>query len=242
LFLAGVRDGFDDWPGDETLKQARIVAVTAERQAGIPESFFELRQTFAEPCVEHWKIPSPFILPLHRELRTLGVEINDFSFNKDAANVGDLHLNVTIRKMNAAVRIGLDTVTYIAANPSWDKATELVTLFDKLSELLSRLIGSIPASQKSTLALHVSPGSADFEVKTRQLIASDLGSGSIFCGISVHRPDSALIIDKSLKYDGAAFIRLERIFGGDTAIAEIAAATYEDELKALRLLGIPAIP
>jgi hypothetical protein len=54
---------------------------------------------------------------LYPTLRPAGVELADFSFNKDAANIGETYLNVAVKKLNSAIRIGLDQITYIAVNP-----------------------------------------------------------------------------------------------------------------------------
>jgi hypothetical protein len=140
------------------------------------------------------------------------------------------------------VRISLETITFIAANPNWAMVPELVRVFDQTSEIFCGLVNAAPVSQKSTLALHVSPGAVDFREGTSRLISGDLAGEALFCGISVHRTDRTLVIDKSLKHDGAAYIRLERSFSGDSAIADIASSLYEDEVAALHLLGIPGVP
>lgn len=208
----------------------------------IPESFFEHRQFFADPWVEQWTTPNPFILPVLETLRPIGVELTDFSFNKESAIVGETYLNVSIRKLNAAVRIGLDTVTYIAANPSWEMAPELVSLFDQISERIRGLLRALPQSQHATLAFHVTPGATDFALRTGSLVNKDALGECLFYGVSLHRREGALVIDKSLRYEGAAFVRLERRFSGDAMLAEVASRLLEDELAALRLLGIQEVP
>jgi len=211
-------------------------------QLQIPESFLEHRQRFAEPWIERWTTPTVFISPLVSPLRAAGVELSDFSFNKDAANVGDLYLNVAIRRLNAAVRIGLDTVTFIVANPSWEAAPRLVAVFDQVSGEIRNVVGASPKSQEATLAFHVSPGSLDFGKITTSLVSANLVGNCLFCGVSLHKADGTLLIDKSLRYEGAAFVRLQRTFAGDALFADIAARLYEDEIAALRLLGLSEIP
>jgi hypothetical protein len=204
----------------------------------IPESFFEHRQFFTEPWVERWTIPNPFISALLAPLRPLGVGLADFSFNKDPANVGETYLNISIRGLNAVVRIGLDTVTFIAANPDWEMAPQFVPIFDQISERVRGLLGIAPKSQEATLAFHVTPGASDFRQATASLVNRNVVGECHFYGVSLHRGDGALIIDRSLRYEGAAFVRLQRIFDGDTRFTEVASRLYEDEVAALRLLGI----
>jgi hypothetical protein len=210
-------------------------------QTSVPESFLEHRQIFDEPWIDKWIVPNPFILAMVGPLRAEGVELADFSFNKDASNVGENYLNVAIRKLNAAVRIAVDNVTFIAANPDWEMAPQLARIFDHVTDLVRLVVGREATSQSTTLALHVNPGAVDFKLKSAMLIDPKLSMNAEFCGISVHRRDSTLIIDKSLKYPGAAFVRLQRLFGGNVDFSGIAKQMYEDEVAALRLLGLTAI-
>jgi hypothetical protein len=207
----------------------------------IPESFLEHRQFFSNPWVERWVVPNPFISALVLPLRAVGVELSDLSFNKDAANIGDLYLNISIRRLNAAVRIGLDTVTFIAANPDWGIAPQLVAVFDQISGQIHNVVEVSPKSQEATLAFHVSPGTEDFGKITASLVNGNVVGECLFCGISLYRSDGALVIDKSLRYEGAAFVRLQRRFAGDALLADVAAQLYEDEAAALRLLGITEV-
>ena len=140
------------------------------------------------------------------------------------------------------MRVGLDTLTFIVANPVWEKATELASVFDRMSVAAHEVVGSMPARQEAILAFHVTPGTADFAKATSALVDVSTVGKSLFYGISLHRSDGTLVIDKSLKYEGAAFVRLQRQFSGDASFSEVALRLYEDEVSALRLLGIPGVP
>ena len=185
--------------------------------------------------------PNPFISALFGLLRTIGVELTDFSFN-NGTNFGETYLNISIRRLNAAVRIGLDTVTFIAANPNWGMAPQLVSIFDHVSDSIRELLKTAPKWQETTLALHVTPGTADFRTSTASLVNTTLLGEALFYGVSLHRVDSTLVIDKSLSYEGAAFVRLQRKQRGDARFSEAAPRIYEDEVSALHLLGIAGVP
>ena len=207
----------------------------------IPESFFEHRQLFAAPWIERWGIPNPFIATLFSLLRTTGVELNDFSFNQDAT-VGENYLNISIRKLNAAIRIGLDTVIFTAANPYWEIAPQLSSVFDQVSDEIRNVVGASPKSQEGVLAFHVTPGTLDFGKMTASLVHKNVVGECLFYGVSLHKAEGALIIDKSLRYENAAFVRLQRRFSGEARFAEVTTRLYEDEVAALRLLGVPEVP
>jgi hypothetical protein len=116
----------------------------------IPESLFEHKQVFASPWLDQWVIPNPFISVLFETLRRDGVGLADFSFNKEPANFAKTYLNVSIRKLNAAVRIGLDAVTYIAANPDWEMAPQLLDVFERVSERIRGVVGGHVEPQEAT--------------------------------------------------------------------------------------------
>lgn len=215
---------------------------TLDERAKVPESYLEHKLSFDEPWIEKWVLPNPFVAVLAGVVRECGGSLADFTFNRDAANLGDTHLSIALRQLNAEVRIGLDSATFVAANPYWQKADELSLRFDQISAHIAKVVGCSPSSQETTLAFHVTPGSLDFASATGAFVNKDVVGACDFYGISLHRKDRSVVIDKSLRYDGAAFIRLRRIFSGSVTFADVASVLYEDEVAALRLLGIPEIP
>lgn len=215
---------------------------TSDERPRVPESYLEHKLLFDEPWIDKWILPNPFVVALAGVAREWGGGLADFVFNKDAATLGDTHLSISIRQLDAEVRIGLDSATFVAANPYWQKADQLSLRFDQISSHIAKVVGCPPSSQETTLAFHVTPGSLDFTSATGAFVNKDVVGASDFYGISLHWKDRSVVIDKSLRYDHAAFIRLRRTFVGSVTFAEVAAALFEDEIGALRLLGIQEIP
>lgn len=207
----------------------------------IPESFLEHRQAYPSVWVDRWTITNPFIGLLFPLLRKSGVELTDFSFNKDATNVGDTYLHIAIRKLNSAIRIGLDSVTYLAGNPDWSMAPQLVELFDSISASIQKFVAETPTSQQMILAFHITSGAINLHEKTSQLVNREALGEATFYGLSLYHERGSTVIDKSLRYEGAAFIRLTRTFEGNLTFAEIAPQIFEDEVKTLNLLGITGV-
>ncbi len=204
----------------------------------IPESFLEHRQAFASPWLDRWTTPNPFIRLLHDVLKEIGVDLTDFTFNPNPASLGDTFLNIGIRRLNAAVKVGLDSVTFSAANPDWDAAPQLISVFDRVAEKIRELVDASPASQETTLVLHAISTAVNLGTVTASLVRPDLLGDANFYGISLHRSTGTVIIDKSLRYEHAAFVRIQRRFLGEDSLAHVAAAIYDDEVFALRLLGL----
>jgi hypothetical protein len=219
--------------------------ITMNTEPNIPESFLELRQSFSTAWIEKWTIANPFIGLLHPMLRKSGAELSDFGFNKEAANVGETYLNVALKKLNSAVRVGLDQITFVTLNPDWDMAPQLVEVFDGVSSAIQKFVTQVPDSQSLTLSFHVTAGDLDFRKKTSQLVNRELlgdAGDADFYGVSIYHGDyGSTVIDKSLRYERAAFIRMQRRFAGDLSFAEIAPILYEEEVKTLGLIGISGI-
>jgi len=117
-------------------------------------------------------------------------------------------------------------------------SSQLSDLFERVSARVQKVIGAHANAQEATLALHVISAEVDFGASTVPLVTPSLSAQANFCGISIYRDDGILTIDKSVKYDRAAFVRLHYRFSGDTSFKEIAGAIYDREVAALRLLGL----
>jgi hypothetical protein len=214
---------------------------TEAKKPNIPESFLEIRQVFDSPWIDRWTIPNPFIGVIYPLLKESGVELSDVAFSKDPANISDTSVNFAITKLNAAIRVGLDHVTFLVGNPDWSMAPTLVQLFDTVSGKFAEFLGRGPSSQKMALAFHVVGENISLANKTSKLVNHDrLGSADFF-GVSLYREDYSLVIDKSMRHEGAAYIRIQRTFNGEFTFAEIAPQLYEDEVNALALLDITGI-
>lgn len=133
-------------------------------------------------------------------------------------------------------------MTFIAANPYWAMSPQLSLMFDQLSNKIRNVVGASAKFQEATLAIHVTPGTSDFKEITASFVNKGVVGDCLFYGVSLHRTDGVLIIDKSLRHEDAAFIRLQRRFPGDLLFGEIAARMYDDEVAALQLLGISGVP
>ena len=216
----------------------KIIKEQPSTMPHIPESFLEHRQVFANPWIEQWVLPNPFISALHNALRGYDVLLTDFSFTKEAANLGETSLNVAIRTLDAAVKIGLDSIVFSAANPDWGDASNLTAVFERCAEAVREIVRASPSWQEATLLLHLVDESADLRAATANLVNTALIGDASFYGISIHRTSGPLLIEKSLRYDNAVFLRIQHKFSGAESLAAIAAKIYEDEVFSLGLLGL----
>lgn len=130
----------------------------------------------------------------------------------------------------------------MAENPNWEDAPKLIEVFQDLAGKIHAVAGHPPKSQECSLAFHIAPGPHDFGGATKSLVREDVIAPGDFYGLTRHRADSAMTIDKSMKYSNGAFVRLQRTFAGDVPFPQVAIALFEDQKEALKLLGINEAP
>ena len=206
--------------------------------AAIPEAYFEYRADLSHPMFEVWTLPNPMVQGLYSTLRRWNLTLADITSNKEAKNYKDLQFTFNVASLNATIRVGLDAVTFMAGNPDWSKAPALLALFEAALNSIQGIAKVEISMQEVFLALHVTPGSESSGSIMAKLVNSSLLGPAETYGVSAYRQDSSLVMDKSLRYEGGVFVRLQRKFPPDVAFPDLAMTMYTDELNALTLLGL----
>ena len=207
----------------------------------IADSYFEYKADFLTPIFDAWAVPNLLARSLFPQLRRWGITLADVTWTKEPSNYKEIQLTITVLQMNATVHLGLDSATFIAYNPDWSRAPALVELFETAMANIRKVTDAQIASQEAALAFHVVPGEENFGLLMTNLVNADVLGTARMYGISLYREDSSLVMDKSLRYDGAVFIRLNRTFSASASFSEIAAMLYKDEVRALGFLGLQSL-
>jgi len=210
-------------------------------KADIPESIIEHRVDFASHWLEKWELPNPFVPLLLEPLKQWGVTLADFAFKQDAKNVAEVGLIISVVKMRSNIRVGVDSIIFRTSNPDWEMAPQLVLLFDTVLDQLKSFVLVPIKSQEATLAFHATEEGVEIGMRTERLVNARLLGSAQFYGVSTFGPENTLLLERSLKFNGGAFFRLTRVFGESVKFAEIALALYEDEVSALKLIGIEGV-
>lgn len=202
------------------------------------ESYFEYRADFRNAMFNLWTIPNKLLETTYPLLRNWGVDLSDVSFTKDPANLKEAQLTLTVTKLNAIIRIGIDQLVFVAINPNWAEAGSLIELFEASIQHVKKIGNSEVFSQELVLAMHIQKTMGSFQSTLTGLVNTKaLGDASMY-GVSVYRDDASIVFDKSLKYQNALFLRLHRKFGPEVLFPQIAETLYRDELDALKMVGL----
>ena len=212
--------------------------MTGKAIANIPESYLEYRADFTAPVFAVWTLPNPVVSSLFSALRKWEVGLGDVTWNKDPSSYKDFQITFNVSRMNALIRFGMDAATFVAVNPEWSEAPGLIELFESAILCILQTVKAEILSQEIALALHVKPGDRSFRGLMSALVnTGSLGPAEMY-GISVYQDSSSFVIDKSVRYEDAVFVRLHRRFSPSTSFSEIADILRQDELRALGLLGL----
>ncbi|HEY5176823.1 MAG TPA: hypothetical protein VII95_14780 [Terriglobales bacterium] len=204
----------------------------------IHEASFEYRADLGSPLFEAWTPPNKAVTVLVPVLKQWGVTLGDVTWNRENNSAKDLQVTFNVQKLGAVLKVGLDSLVFNAFNPDWAKAPQLLELFQTCTSVLEAAVGLQIARQEAVLAFHVTPGARPFKEVMRELVRSDkLGVGNMY-GLGVYESDSSFIIDRSLRFDGGAFVRLQRAFAGSVTFDELAKMLYDDEIRVLKLLEL----
>lgn len=208
-----------------------------KQKADIPESFFEYTAHFEGGLVEAWSIPNRFVAGLYSWLKSLNVNASDITFGRESNSLKDAQLTIMIHKLNALIKIGIETVTFGAANPDWSDADVLLEVFSTAMAKIDEVAKAPLTSQEVALAFHLKPGDEPFKTSMSRFVNAEVLGDAEMYGISVYSQDASYLIDKSVRYPDSLFIRLYRKFGPKSEFKEIAAALFADESRVLGQLG-----
>ncbi len=147
-------------------------------------------------------------------------------------------MNVLFRNLRAALKLNLSSVTFIAENQNWEEVPRLVQLFDELADQIQGVAGAAPKSQECCLRFQITPGLSNLGLATKRLIRQELVGDAEFFGVTRHRADSTITIDKSVAHPGGLFVNIQRTFNISAPISEIALAIFQDEKEVLAMLGM----
>jgi hypothetical protein len=212
-----------------------------ESKPAIVESFLEYKAFLQEPAIGAWVLPNPFVVALLPIVRLHGSDLTDFGFSTDAKSVGEHYLQVKIRTLGVVLKIFVGYVEVAVTNPDWSMAPKLVPLLDEISGAVQRVAGTSITNHQFTLAFHITHGSTDAELRIRNLVNQELLGPASSYGISVNNADGFFAIEKSVRYEEASFIRVNKKLAGAKTFSEVASHLYEEEVRVLSLIGVEGV-
>ena len=209
--------------------------------ADIPLSFFEYRVLFREPMM-YRKLYSEVSSDVYRALREWNVGLENVTHKLAYANPSELSVSFALFGGRVGLTVGLGYASLLVRDPNWSE-TKLVESIAKAGVDAVVASGDVAVGQqRASIVMHLKPASGPIKDIVARLIrpADSLTSGGDVraYGFSMYRGDATWVVDASVLYPEALFVRIEDALPADTPFEQVAARLYKEEQDLLGLLRL----
>ncbi len=210
--------------------------------ADVPLSFFEYRAIHQEPIFDLQGFSSEVLRSVFGAFRSFNVSLENVSYKQNPLNFGEVGTTFVLFGGKLAFTVGLGSTVMAVHNPNWSELG-LITSVAKAGMAAVLSGGSVRLErQRATLGIHLKPASGSMKDLVSTLaqptVTDFIGSDVRGYGISVYREDSVWVVDASVSYPDALFVRIDRILAPNVPFEEIASKLMNDELRLLELLRL----
>ena len=204
-------------------------------------SYAEYSATYGDPAFENWSFQR--IAPaLFQGLSAWGVKLKDIRVNEPSTGAADQHVRVGLFNGNVIVEVGIGKTRLMANNPDWQHSEALRGVSEKVLEAVKAVLKVVLERQFATIGFHFTiSGKTPREVTEVFLnpeheLMKEPGARSF--GVSVYRDDGDVVLDTSMVYEDALFMKITRSFAGNSPLQEIEETMYGEEMRYLGMLGM----
>ena len=204
-------------------------------------SYAEYSATYVDPAFENWDFQK--IAPaLFRGLSSWGVKLKDIRVNEPSTGAADQNVKVELFNGNVIVEVGIGKTRLMATNPNWKHRETLHGVGEEVLEIVHTVLKAELERQIATIGFHFAiSGKSSREVtemflNPNQELINEPGARSF--GVSVYRDDGDVVLDTSMMYEDALFMKITRSFAGDSSLQEIEETMYGEEMRYLGMLGL----
>ena len=210
--------------------------------ADVQLSFFEYRAAYREPMSSTQTLYTEMPQIVLRALKEWNVGLENVAYRQNATNLGEVSVTFGLFGGRIGFTVGLGSASLVVKDPNWSE-TELVARICKAG--LTAVVESgdvVIAQQRATITMHLRPRLGQIrDFVARVIRPSDgvlTGPDIKAYGFSVYREDCSWVVDASVLYPSALFIRIERGVAPSVPFAEIANLLRKEETDLLGLLGL----
>jgi hypothetical protein len=222
-------------------------AAAVKTEAEIPRSFLEYTLTFERPILEKWD---------HRAVVSADVlaTLKPWGFNLDGVEVKtpeklDDHAIIFRRTSPAnppfSIALFLGKIFIVAENLDWSGAESFITTVTAGVDVIRKTTGCTVRSQHIGLGMHIQLKNRSLKDVTAPLVSAAalalLDGDIVFSGVIINRATSNIIIESSIQYANALWVRMFREHPGTTTLPEVAATLRKDEEGLFTVLALEGI-
>jgi hypothetical protein len=211
--------------------------------AEVPLSFIEYKVFYREPLIHAAKLYSEVTPAVFHAMHPWHISLENVSYRQNAANLGEVAVTFLLLGGRVALTITLGFASVLVRDPNWSEA-QLLTDIVRAGNgaLFGSRNGLVSANQRVSVAMHVKPLTGQIKDLLARIVHPSQGvltdSDVTAYGFSVYREDCSWLVDKSVLYSDALFVRVERVTGATIPIEEIASTLRKDEMILMDLLNL----
>jgi hypothetical protein len=216
------------------------MAQTADAQAVL--TFLEYQALFREPIFEAWGQPNALMRAVFRAFRPWNINLTSISAKQSPANAGEVGIVFNLLNGKFVFSVGVGAANLLVTNPSWADS-ELIT------QVLRAGVEAVRESAKAevdrhvlSLSMHLRPRQKQIREITSQFVkiskprVADAKIKAL--GFSLYTDDGSWIVDSSVIYNDALFVKLSQAFAPSVSFEEMATSLRQEQSDLLAILQL----
>jgi hypothetical protein len=220
-------------------------AAKNKTQAEIPFSIVEYTAVFKKPILEAWTVPALIIAAALNALEPYGFTLDGVEVKTHTEKLNEYAIVFRRRPANITLTLGLGKLTITAENLDWTEADQFIAAAKAGAGALVEKTKADVGFQNLALFIHI-----QIKTKPRQEITAPLLSplalklmdGELkFPGIILQRDKAMMVVDASVVYANALFVKITREHAANVAFEEMAKTLHTDEEQLFDALGLDGI-
>lgn len=223
-------------------------AAAIKTQVEIPHALFEYTAKFEDPVLRTWKKCNEMIASVLVALKPWGFALDGVEAKWQSQKLHE-H-TVVFRRTNPpdlpnqarSFSVGLGAISVSAANIDWTEAGDFISAMSKAMSAVSESLEPKISSQHVVLSMHVQMKGRAVKDATVSLLSEDamrLVDGELKgAAVVLTRDKSSVVVDTSLAYANALFVRISREHSGAVTLTAIAEALRKDEENLFEVLDL----
>lgn len=215
---------------------------TGKTQCEIPYSLVEYTAVFKKPILGAWTIPANFVAAILDALAPFGFTMDGVEVKIHTEKLSDYAFVFRRTPPGVTFTLGVGKLVITAENLDWTNAEQFILGARAGIDVVLRETKAEFKSQQLTVALHIQLKDRPRQEVTAPLLspaALKLMDGEIkLPGIILIRDKATLIVDGSVPYANALFVRIIREHAGDAGLEQMSAALRADEEQLFGALGL----
>jgi len=217
-------------------------AMSEKTQAEIPYSMLEYTAVFGKPILEAWAVPVRLVAAILRVLEPFGFKADGVELKTRAEKLTENAIVFRRTPPGVTFTVGVEKVVIAAENLDWSDAEQFMRGARAGLDAVVQEGKADLRVQHLVLAIHIQLKTKPRHEVTAPLLSPEalkLLDGDLkMPGVILQREKCSVVIDGSLAFANALFVRINREHSPSAAFDQMAEDLRNDEMQLFDLLGL----